>query len=75
MPLFDKAPEPATPEIKMSADDDLDVVDLDLDETEKKLISSLERTKQPFLQKTSGLMIGLTVGNFDCNTKVKVVCL
>lgn len=70
VPLFDKMPKPSSPEDKMSADSELDVVDLDLDDREKKLICSLERAKQPFMEKTSGLMIGLTVGHFDCNTTV-----
>ncbi|XP_067944061.1 serine/threonine-protein kinase Nek1-like [Watersipora subatra] len=74
VPLFNKMPKPSTPENKMAADADLDVMDLDLDDREKKLIRSLERAKQPFMEKTSGLMIGLTVGNFDCNTKMLRTC-
>ena len=54
----------------MSADSDLDVQDLDLSESEQRLVRSLERAKQPFVQKTTGLMIGLTTGHFDCNSTV-----
>lgn len=56
----------------MVADNDLDVLGLDMDDREKRLIRSLEMATQPFMQKTSGLMIGLTVGNFDCNIAVSI---
>ena len=38
VPLFDAAPQPSTPENKMSADSDLDVLDLELNDSEKKAI-------------------------------------
>ena len=38
VPLFDAAPQPSTPENKMSADSDLDVLDLELNDNEKKAI-------------------------------------
>lgn len=69
VPLFNKIPIPSTPEDKMAADNDLDVLDLSV--TEKKLISSLERAKQPFMEKTAGVMIGLTIGHFDCKRTVR----
>ena len=38
VPLFNAAPQPSTPENKMSADSDLDVLDLELNDREKKAI-------------------------------------
>ena len=38
VPLFDAVPQPSTPENKMSADSDLDVLDLELNDSEEKAI-------------------------------------
>ena len=38
VPLLDAVPQPSTPENKMSADSDLDVLDLELNDREKKAI-------------------------------------